>query len=39
MRIAYAYAHAERAGEGWRITRGMSGSAYQTTWLPDWKQR
>ena len=28
-------AHAERAGEGWRITRGLSGSAYQTTWLPD----
>ncbi|MEN5144670.1 hypothetical protein [Brevundimonas diminuta] len=27
--------HAERAGEGWRITRQLSSSARQTTWLPD----
>lgn len=28
-------ARAERAGAGWRITRPLSASAYQTTWLPD----
>lgn len=27
--------HAERAGEGWRITRQLSSSARQTAWLPD----
>ncbi|WP_427792710.1 hypothetical protein [Brevundimonas diminuta] len=26
---------AERAGDGWRITRRLSSSARQTTWLPD----
>lgn len=25
----------ERAGEGWRTTRQLSGAARQTTWLPD----
>lgn len=26
---------AERAGQGWRITRQLSGVARQTSWLPD----
>lgn len=26
---------AERAGEGWRVTRVLSGVARQTTWFPD----
>lgn len=25
----------ERAGEGWRVTRQLSGAARQTTWFPD----
>lgn len=26
---------AERAGEGWRVTRSLSGAARQTSWFPD----
>ena len=39
---AYAYpgpgattGRAERAGEGWRVTRVLSGTARQTSWFPD----